>query len=92
MATPAVDPRIKLPQLPTRKRLENAPAFPIDTAGMLETLVRLGVRFKQRQQALEGLSKTYTISSKTTVRATSCSAASRWTPRRRRRSSTCAGC
>jgi hypothetical protein len=66
MATPTVDPRIKLLQLPTRELgLENVPAFPIDTAGMLDTLFRLGIRFKQREQALEGLSKTYTIGGKT---------------------------
>jgi hypothetical protein len=66
MATPTVDPRIKLPQLPTRELgLENAPAFPIDTAGMLDTLFRLSIRFKQRDQALQGLSKTVTIGDKT---------------------------
>jgi Lipoxygenase len=66
MATPTVDPQIKLPQLPTRELgLDNVPAFPIDTAGMLDTLFRLGIRFKQREQALEGLSKTYTIGGKT---------------------------
>jgi hypothetical protein len=66
MATPTTDTHITLPQLPTRELgLENAPAFPIDTAGMLDTLVRLRIRFKQRQQALEGLSKTYTIGGKT---------------------------
>jgi Lipoxygenase len=66
MATPALDPRVKLPQLPTRELgLEHAPAFPIDMAGMLDTLFRLGIRFKQREQALEGLSKTYTIGGKT---------------------------
>ena len=66
MATPTVDPQIKLPQLPTRELgFENVPAFPIDTAGMLDTLFRLSIRFKQREQALEGLSKTYTIGGKT---------------------------
>jgi hypothetical protein len=66
MATPTLDPQIKLPQLPTRELgLRHAPAFPIDTAGMLETLVRLSIRFKQRQQALEGLSNRYTIGGRT---------------------------
>jgi hypothetical protein len=66
MATPTVDPRIKLPQLPTRELgLKNVPAFPIDTAGMLDTLLRLSIRFKQREQALQALSKTYTIGGKT---------------------------
>ena len=42
MATSAVNPKIKLPQLPTSELgLENVPAFPIDTAGMLNTLIRL---------------------------------------------------
>jgi len=66
MATPTVEPQIKLPQLPTRDLgLSNAPAFPIDVAGMLNTLIRLSIRFKQREQALQGLSKTYTIGGKT---------------------------
>ena len=66
MATPTVDPQIKLPQLPTRELdLTNVPAFPIDTAGMLDTLFRLSMRFKQREQALQGLSRTYTIGGKT---------------------------
>ena len=66
MATPTVDPKIKLPQLPTRELdLMNVPAFPIDTAGMVDTLFRLSIRFKQRDQALQGLSRTYTIGGKT---------------------------
>ena len=32
---------------------------------MLDTLFRLSIRFKQREQALQGLSKTYTIGGKT---------------------------
>src|SRR5262249_40540001 len=60
MATTPVEPQLKLPQLPTRELgLNNLPAFPTDTPG------RLGVRFKQRAQALEGLSKTYTIGGRT---------------------------
>jgi hypothetical protein len=66
MATQTVDRQIKLPQLPTREMgLANVPAFPIDTAGMLETLLKLSARFKQREQALEGLSRKYTIGGKT---------------------------
>ena len=66
MATPTVEARIKLPQLPTRDLgLKNVPAFPIDVAGMLDTLFRLKIRFKQREQTLQGLSKTYTIGGKT---------------------------
>ncbi|WP_084286070.1 lipoxygenase family protein [Solirubrobacter soli] len=64
--TPASTSPIKLPQLPTRELgLVNLPAFPIDTAGMLNTLFKLSIRFKQREQALQGLSKTYTIGGKT---------------------------
>jgi len=66
MATSTRDPQIKLPQLPTSELgFKNMPAFPIDTAGMLDTLIRLSIRFKQREQALEGLSKKYTIGSRT---------------------------
>src|SRR6188472_3993866 len=66
MATPTAEPQLKLPQLPTRELgLNNVPAFPIDTAGMLDTLIKLSIRFKQREQALEGLSRTYTIAGKT---------------------------
>jgi hypothetical protein len=62
MATTPIEPRIKLPQLPARELgFPNAPAIPIDTAGMLDTLVRLSLRFQQREQPLQGLSKTYTI-------------------------------
>ncbi len=61
-----VDPQIKLPQLPTRELgFYNLPAFPIDTAGMVDTLIKLSVRFKQREQALEGLSRKSTIGGKT---------------------------
>ena len=61
-----VNPQLQLPQLPTRELgLKNVPAFPIDTAGMLNTLVRLSTRFKQREQALQGLSRTYTIGGRT---------------------------
>ncbi len=66
MATSTVNPKIKLPQLPTSELgLENVSAFPIDTAGMLNTLIRLSIRFKQREQALDGLSRSYTIGGKT---------------------------
>jgi len=66
MATPTVGPQLKLPQLPASELgLENLPAFPIDAAGMLDTLIRLSMRFKQREQALQGLSKTYTIGGRT---------------------------
>jgi hypothetical protein len=39
-----LEPKLKLPQLPTRELgLVNVPAVPIDTAGMLDTLIRLGI-------------------------------------------------
>jgi hypothetical protein len=66
MATSTMEPQIKLSQLPARDLgFKNAPAFPIDVAGMLDTLFRLSIRFKHREQALQGLSKTYTIGGKT---------------------------
>ena len=69
MATTPIEPQIKLPQLPTSELgLENVPAFPIDMAGMVDTLIKLSIRFKQREQALEGLSRRYTIGG-TTARA-----------------------
>src|SRR5919202_1646406 len=57
---------INLPQLPLRELgLEYIPAVPVDIVGMLDTLVKLGVRVKQREQALQGLSKTFTIGGST---------------------------
>ena len=57
---------IKLPQLPLRELgLNNVPAVAVDIVGMLDTLVKLGVRVKQREQALQGLSKTFTIGGST---------------------------
>lgn len=63
-AAPAVG--FKLPQLPLRAAgLEYAPAIPIDVAGMLDTLAKLDIRLKQREQALEGLARTFTIDGST---------------------------
>jgi hypothetical protein len=46
---------IKLPHLPLRELgLKYLPAVPVDIVGMLDTLVKLGVRVKQREQALRG--------------------------------------
>ncbi len=57
---------IKLPQLPLHELgLEYVPAIPVDIVGILDTLVKLGVRVKQREQALQGLSKTFTIGGST---------------------------
>jgi hypothetical protein len=60
---------IRLPQLPVRELgLAYVPAVPVDSARMVDTLVRLGVKVKQREQALQGLSKTFTIG-RSTARA-----------------------
>ena len=37
---------------------EYVPAVPVDIPGMADTLVRLGIKAKQYQQALQGLSRT----------------------------------
>ncbi|WP_433167133.1 lipoxygenase family protein [Kribbella sp. CA-247076] len=48
--------------LPLRKLgFDNAPAVPVDLRGMPDTLVRLGVKVKQYEQALQGLGRMYTI-------------------------------
>src|SRR5262245_30184523 len=48
---------IKIPQLPLREHgLTNVPAIPLDFVGMIDQLVRLGGKLKQREQALQGLS------------------------------------
>ena len=53
---------IKIPQLPLRQHgLTHVPAVPLDFVGMLDTLLKLGGKVKQREQALQGLSKTITI-------------------------------
>ena len=72
MATQTVDGTTRAPaedqcpQLPLREfGLTNIPAVPVDIAGMVDTLFKLGVRVKQREQALQGLSKTFTIGGST---------------------------
>jgi hypothetical protein len=58
-----------LHHLPLRKLgFENVPAVPVDLAGMADTLLRLGIKVKQYEQALQGLSRSYTIRG-TTARA-----------------------
>jgi hypothetical protein len=48
--------------LPLRKLgFEYVPAVPVDIPGMADTLVRLDIKTKQYEQALQGLSQTYTI-------------------------------
>ncbi len=55
--------------LPLRKLgFDHVPAVPVDLPGMADTLVRLGVKTKQYEQALQGLSRTYAIRG-TTARA-----------------------
>jgi hypothetical protein len=59
----------KLPQLHLRDLgLHNVPAVPVDIAGIVDTLVKLGVREKQCELAYQGLSRTFTIGG-TTARA-----------------------
>ena len=49
-------------RLPLRKLgFEYVPAVPLDIPGMGDTLVRLGIKTKQYEQALQRLSQTYTI-------------------------------
>src|SRR5262245_61161837 len=53
---------IKIPQLPLREHgLNNVPAIPLDFVGMLDQLVKLGGKLKQREQALQGLSTPMSI-------------------------------
>jgi hypothetical protein len=56
----------KLPQLRLRELgLKNVPAVPVDIAAMLDTLLKLGIREKQCEQAYQGLSRTFTIAGRT---------------------------
>jgi hypothetical protein len=49
----------KLPHLRLRELgLRNVPAVPVDLGGMLDTLLKLGLRAKQREQAYQALTKT----------------------------------
>ena len=49
-------------RLPLRELgFEHVPAVPVDINGMLDTVVKLGVKEKVYEQALQGLSRTYTI-------------------------------
>ena len=52
--------------LPLRELgLEYIPAVPVDIDGIVDTMFKLGVRAKQNEQALQGLSKTFTIGGST---------------------------
>jgi hypothetical protein len=63
------DQQFALPRLHLRELgLGNVPAVPVDIAGILDTLVKLGVREKQCELAYEGLTPTFTIGG-TTARA-----------------------
>lgn len=57
---------IKIPQLPLREHgLTHVPAVPLDFVGMIDTLSRLAGKLKQREQALQGLSRMITIGGST---------------------------
>src|SRR6187200_2305203 len=58
-----------LPHLRLRELgIKNVPAVPVDIAGILDTLVKLGAREKQCELAYQGFTKTFTIGG-TTARA-----------------------
>jgi hypothetical protein len=58
--------RIRVHRLPVRKLgFKYVPAVPVDIPGMTDTLVKLGIKTKQYEQALQGLSKTFTIGGST---------------------------
>ena len=48
-----------------RLGFDHVPAIPVDIPGMLDTVLRLGVRTKRYEQPLQGLSNTYTIGGST---------------------------
>ena len=53
---------IKIPQLPLREHgLTSVPGIPLDFVGMIDQLIKLGGKLKQREQALQGLSTPMTI-------------------------------
>ena len=53
-------------RLPLRELgFEHVPAVPVDIDGMLDSVVKLGIKSKQYEQPLHGLSKTYTIGGST---------------------------
>ncbi len=56
----------KLPQLHLRELgLEHVPAVPVDLAALPDTLIKLGLRQKQCEQAYQSLSRTFTIADRT---------------------------
>jgi hypothetical protein len=55
------DEQFKLPRLHLRELglgLDNVPAVPVDIAGIVDTLVKLGIREKQCELAYQGFTKT----------------------------------
>ncbi len=57
---------VKMPQLPLREMgFKYIPAVPVDSGGLQDTLFRLAIRLKQREQPLQGLSRTFTIGGST---------------------------
>ena len=65
--------------LPLRKLgFEYVPAVPVDIPGMADTLVRLGIKTKQYQQALQGLSRTYKIRERSPTPTCAGHAAAAW--------------
>ena len=56
----------KLPQLHLRELgLKHVPAVPVDLAALPDTLIKLGLREKQCEQAYQSLSRTFTIAGMT---------------------------
>jgi hypothetical protein len=58
--------KVKMPQLPLGELgFTYVPAIPVDAAGLGDTLLKLVDRLKQREQPLQGLSRTFTIGGST---------------------------
>ena len=57
---------VKMPRLPLGELgFKYIPAVPVDAGGLGDTLVKLTFRLKQREQPLQGLSRTFTIGAST---------------------------
>ena len=57
---------VKMPRLPLGELgFKYIPAVPVDPGGVGDTLFKLAVRLKQREQPLQGLSRTFTIGGST---------------------------
>lgn len=55
----------QIPHLPIQAFFPNLPAIPVDLEGMLETLLRLGLRSEQVVQAKQGLTRMFEIGGQT---------------------------